>query len=531
MKTPSDPHDTPRETLPAAIRSVPVVTPADVVLRLRTAIWVFDFDTMRIVWANPAALKLWDAGSVEALVRRDMRSEMSNSVKTRLEQHQEDFTRYPDREISELWTLYPEDRPVRVQAILRRHELEPGRFGMLVEARPEEVSAPETIRSADALLHAQTIIALFDQSGRALYGNPAFRTTFGPGEQVFGREFASPADLLECFDGLKRHGEHRMTTLVHTRHGKRWLDIHAIRCKDAVTGDGAFHVNMLDVTEAREHAQELAEARDMAERAVRARSQFLAVMSHELRTPLNGILGMVNLLQNSRIAGEQKGMLDVIGQSGELMLDLVGNILHLVEIESGGLSVRAEEFDPVLLMDAVVEAAKEANNCRELTVLSSSHFDGPTLFRHDPDLIKQVLRVLIDNAVKFTERGFVSVRVGASASGTGLLFEVADTGPGIPAEDIERIFNCFFQGDSSSTRRVGGTGIGLAIAQAIVAQWDGVIEVRSELGRGSIFSFEVPAMRVSMIGPGEGDPGSGGGPGYDPGPGSGRGPHLKVVSP
>lgn len=470
----------------------------DVLSRLSTALWVYDFEAGRIIWANPAALRLWDAESVAALSARNMRTEMSPSVETRLSQHHEDFRIYPEREIRESWTLYPKDEPFRITAILRRCDLDQGQIGMLVEARIEELSAPETVRSADALLYAQTIIALFDQEGRELYANPAFRATFGPGEHHFGKTFVAPYDLLEFLEGVREKGEHRATVRVRTIAGEAWHDMHAIRCKDAVTGDGAFFINATDVTEARQHQQELAEARDIAERANRMKSQFLRSISHEVRTPLNGILGMACVLGDTELDPAQGEMVSTIVQSGERMLELIENVLELAAIDAGSTEITAERFDPALLVASVVGAFTEAATAKELRILTSvSEVEGQTA-QQDAARLRVVLRHLLANAIKFTERGFVSVRASFDEAGS-LRFEVADSGIGVPQQQRAQIFDRFYQIDGSLSRQQDGIGVGLAICKETVALLGGEIGVDSEEGRGSIFWITAPQMTQGRI--------------------------------
>lgn len=473
------------------------VLEGDLLLRLETALWVYDFSAARIVWANPAALTLWDAGSVGSLAARDMRAAMSASVKTRLEQHFEDFRVCPEREIREFWTLYPKNMPLRVRAILRRCELTGGGIGMLVEARAEDLTEPETIRSADALLHAQTIIALFDQDGQELYANPAFRGAFGPGQHVFGRDFTAPADLVEFHEGIRETGEHRATVRVRTTLGERWHDIHAIRCRDAVTGDGAFLISASDVTMSRQYQQQLKDARDLAESAGRMKSQFLRLMSHEMRTPLNGVLGMANILANSRLDERQRRMLEAVLASGERMLELVNNVLELVAIDSRSVELVGERFDPVLLVQSAVSSFSdlaEQKGLRILTSFSEVPRDG---FYHDVSRIRLVLRHLISNAIKFTRRGFVAVRTATTADGR-LRFEVADSGVGIPEGEREKVFARFYQVDGSLSREQEGAGVGLAICKELVEMWGGDIGVESEHGRGSLFWFSVPPIAPAI---------------------------------
>ncbi|MEM9147111.1 MAG: ATP-binding protein [Pseudomonadota bacterium] len=459
--------------------------------RLRTALWIYDFDAGRIIWANPAALRLWDAQSITALASRDMREEMSVSVAERLEQHREDFGRFPDREIRESWTLYPRGVPFRVTATLRRCELETGAVGMLVEASVEEGVPPETIRSADALLYTQAMIALFNQDGAELYANPAFRAAFGPGAHFFGRDFVSPADLLDFLEGLKTRGEHRATVRVHTASGEAWHDIQAIRCRDAATGDGAFAISATDVSSARVYQQELSDARDIAEAATRMKSIFLNSVGHEMRTPLNGILGLSHVLASTQLDEQQAVMVKEILGSGERMLALVENVQELVTIDAASINLKSVKFEPSLLVEAVVSRLRDTARQRDLRLIVVDRDLSGTSFVHDPERISMVLTHLVENALKFTETGIVTIRY-LLLDRTTLKFEVADTGIGIARKDRRQVFDQFFQADSSLSRRHDGLGIGLTICKKLVDLWGGTIDFDSEPGRGSVFRFTVP---------------------------------------
>jgi signal transduction histidine kinase len=459
--------------------------------RLETAVWIYDFDAGKIVWANASALFLWDAETPEDLAARDLASEMSASVSTRLKQHYEDFQTKPEREIHELWTLYPNNTPFRVRAILRRCALAHGRIGMMVEARAEDLQEPETIRSADALLHAQTIIALFDGDGRELYGNPSFRAAYGPGEHFFGQMFASPADLLDFEEKIKEAGEHEMTVRVRTVDGERWHYLHGVRCRDAVTGDGAFLINATDVTTSREQQIELERARDAAESAVKTKSQFLSTMSHEMRTPLNGIMGMGSMLAESDLSDDQKKMLGIVLESGQEMLELVESVLELVALDADNVDLVKNNFDLSLLVDSAVGAYRDLAEEKGIRVIASVSEQRGSSVHHDASRIGQVLRQLLSNAIKFTKRGFVSVRANTEANGT-IRFEVADSGIGIATGQLEEIFSRFVQVDSTTTREFGGSGIGLSICKELVELWGGKIGADSEVGRGSVFWFTVP---------------------------------------
>lgn len=467
--------------------------------RLEAALWLYNFDAARIVWANRTALKLWQAEDAAALAARDMGAEMSASVRKRLAQHREDLARDPSRVIHEVWTLYPGDSPFRVRAALHAFDLA-GAAGMLVEARPEDPSEPEMVRSADALLHTQVSVALCDGDGRFLYVNPAHRTVFGPEVADFADPFLSVAEAAGFRAALSREPEHRATACLRTMDGPRWHDIHAVRCRDAVTGDGAFLVSALDVTEAREHAHVLKEARDAAEAANRAKSAFLAVMSHELRTPLNGVLGFASLLTRSRLDNEQQQMLAGVSASGERMLMLIETILDAVSLDTMQLAICPAPFDPLVVLRGATEAFRREAEAKGLSLRSEAGAIGPGPFVHDAALIGKALRQFIDNAVKFSESGRVVTRVDAEGV-DGLRYSVTDTGPGLDAAARAALFSRFQQLDGSITRRHGGMGLGLSISAELARLWGGAIGVESTPGAGATFWFTVPGAASSAARP------------------------------
>jgi signal transduction histidine kinase len=487
MQSPSDPPD---------------IGAMDVGLaeRLTTALWIYDFDAERIVWANASARRLWGAADVASLAARDMGREMSNSVRARLAQHREDFDRDPHCEVHELWTLYPDGAPVRVRAVLRRRDLDDGRSAMLVEAHVEQLIEPTTVRSADALMHTRTMTALYAQDGLPLYANPAHRAAFGPGARPFGVDFADQSLVAAFRAGLRARGEHRETALLRTVDGPRWHDLHAVRCRDAVTGDGAFLTSATDVTAQREHERALAEARDAAERADRAKSTFLATMSHELRTPLNGVLGMTAMLAQTGPSVGQAQALSVIRASGLQMLEMIEDMLDVVSLDAGAVELAPAPFDAIRMLEAAAALARPDAERKGLRLVVDARGLGDGRARHDARRIQQALRHLLSNAVKFTQRGGIMLRAFCDAAGA-MTVEVADTGPGVPPAHRARIFERFEQGDGSTTRLHGGSGLGLAIVRDLVRLWGGEIGLSDGPAGGSVFWFTVPGAMAVQAAP------------------------------
>lgn len=239
---------------------------------------------------------------------------------------------------------------------------------------------------------------------------------------------------------------------------------------------------------------DLEAARQRALAASKAKTEFLSSMSHEIRTPMNAILGMADLIGESDLNSEQRRYLDTIISNGNALLELINSILDLARVESGRMNLEAVEFDVVELTEKVADtlAVRAHEKGIELAVRFSA--DLPATLMGDSLRLRQVLTNLVGNAIKFTERGEVVIDVahnpGQSSRGS-LLFCVRDSGIGMPRDMLPNIFSAFTQADSSTTRKYGGSGLGLTIVKRLVALMGGKVWVESELGTGSTFNFTV----------------------------------------
>ena len=384
--------------------------------------------------------------------------------------------------------------------------------GYLVMARDitAYLQAQAQLKRFAAILETTTdFVAIMDRKGQILYLNRAAHRLLGwpgaevpPGSSIFDvhPEWASLMTRLENTPVAMLEGVWQGESALLNQAGEEIPVSQVILThRNAAGGVDFLSTVMRDITEQKKNAEELFRAKEAAEAANQAKSLFLANMSHEIRTPMNAILGFSQLmLRDQAFPASQRQNLSIINRSGEHLLALINDILEMSKIEAGRITLNYAAFDLPVMLNDIYHMFLERTRAKNLRFIIEQEGESQRCVIADEHKLRQVLINLIGNAIKFTDRGGIVLRVRLESvqdcSELRLYGAVEDTGAGISEEEMGRLFQSFEQTQSGRSAG-GGTGLGLAISRAFIQLMGGDITLRSEVGRGSVFLFEVPLKR------------------------------------
>ncbi len=346
-------------------------------------------------------------------------------------------------------------------------------------------------------------LVIYDRTGRAVYINSSFERVFGwTAEELIGQRinFVPQQSRHQTKYAIQKVLNGQVILGMETvRNTKAQGEIH-VRLSANAFWDEKKEFDGMIVT--LQDISDLIYSRQTAEQANHTKQNFLSNISHEIRTPMNGLMGILELLDNTRLDDEQHEYVSVLKKSAKTLMTVINDILDFSRIETGTVKCRIIDFDLRTLLDALPDDIDKKASQKGVTVSFSVDAKVPSLLQGDPEKIRQILEHLLNNAIKFTPKGDVGLTISAireTPTHVSLSIAVSDTGIGIEPDMLKTIFDSFSQADSSSTRKYGGIGIGLSLSNRLVSLMDGTIDVSSTPGKGSVFTIVLTLAKQAPL--------------------------------
>jgi signal transduction histidine kinase/DNA-binding response OmpR family regulator len=381
-------------------------------------------------------------------------------------------------------------------------------------AEREKEKAVQALKISEArLAEAQRIAKIgsweIDVSSGTVYWSDETYIIFEQSKEAFVptlgnyAKFIDPTEIDICKSELARalQGNNiNIDLTIYVPSGSKSINVQGYAVQNDNNTDLKVFGTIQDITERKRTELELLNARKLAENSLNVKELFLANMSHEIRTPMNAVIGFTQLLYETPLSNEQKGFVDAIRFSGDNLLVIINDILDLSKIQSGKMKFEKIEFDLIRLLKSVNTALTSKAESKGLRLNLDLDQDVPTFIIGDPVRLNQILTNLINNAVKFTERGYVALQVHVKEQNdesVSIAFNVKDTGIGIPTDKQGHVFESFVQGSNETSRKYGGTGLGLTIVKNLIELQGGTITLNSSVGIGSTFTVTLTFEKAS----------------------------------
>jgi len=346
-------------------------------------------------------------------------------------------------------------------------------------------------------------LIVLDNQGQIVDMNPASETIVQQYlHQSVGQTFTQVLANCDHLSGGTTNAQGEIAEIITgVGENAQYYEIQTVQLSNNHWRNNGQLIVLHETTERKQFEADLQMAKEEAETAVRTKSAFLANMSHEIRTPLNAVIGMAELLRNTPLNAEQKELVETVYTSSDTLLSIINNILDFSKIEAGKVEMEDQPFDLRDCLEVSLNLITPRINSHAVKLAYYLDEQTPNAFNGDVVRLRQILVNLLGNAAKFTEEGEISINVNSERLGTDqyrLHFAVKDTGIGIPADRIGRLFASFSQADVSTTRKYGGTGLGLAISKKLSQLMGGDIWVESQVGVGSVFHFTVVVAQATQ---------------------------------